>query len=133
MALVAAACLLAGAFAASAQAEYNGKYYSGCTYSWGAACIQPYQHVEDTLAMDPDHAYQMYGGAQRSNGYPAPVPDHIERDVCASVFSEPNKTLAYGWACAWGQAGEWPHLWGYAGLGTGQVYYNIALYETTNY
>lgn len=119
--------------AAPAQAEYNGYYYLGCTYSWGAGCVSPYQHIEDTVALDPDHALADFYPAAISNGYPYPKHDGVERDVCAAVYSVPNQSLAYGWACAWGAAAIYPHIWGYPGLGSGVPYYSIALYEYTNF
>jgi hypothetical protein len=82
--------------------------------------------------MDPDNAYFDYPGVSTSNGYPKPKVDGVERNVCASVFSVPNQTLSYGWACAYGVAVIAPHQWGYPGLGTGVPYYSIALYERTN-
>lgn len=131
--LVATCALAAFALPTSAQAEYNGYYYLGCTYSWGAGCLAPYQHIEDNLAMDPDHAYEYIpGNVKVSNGYPKPHKDNIERDVCSSVYANSHE-LAYGWTCGWGAAIIYPHIWGYPGLGTAVEYYNIALYEYTNY
>jgi hypothetical protein len=131
--LVAVCVLAAVAAPTPAQAEYNGYYFAGCTYSWGSACYSPYQHVEDTVALDPDHALAYFYPAAISNGYPYPKHDGIERNVCSSVWSNPNVTITYGWACAWGSAAIYPHQWGYPGLGSGTPYYNIALYEYTNF
>jgi hypothetical protein len=114
-----------------AQAEYNGPYYLGCTYSWGSACYSPYQHAESVRAMDPDNAYYSYPGQATNNGYPKPKLDGIERTVCASLWANPNVTISYNWVCANGAAVAYPHNWGYPGLGGGN-YQSIALYEHTN-
>jgi hypothetical protein len=132
--VVLAASLLAALVLAvavpQAHAEYNGKYYFGCTYSWGSACFGPYQHLERLETLDPGAAYTYYRGQHTNNGYKDPIPDGHPRDGCAGVYNAPNQT--YPWVCNWERAYEEPHQWGQPMIGTAVEYYNIAMYSYAN-
>jgi hypothetical protein len=117
---------------ATAQAEYNGQYYYGCTYSWGAACVGPYQHLENVYTMDSDLAWATMAGRKPANGYKQ-AEEHAgeSRDVCAS-YENPYGTVAAAWSCNWGGAYTEPHAWGYPTIGTVYEYYNISMYQWVN-
>lgn len=114
---------------ATAHAEYNGKYYWGCTYSWGNVCFSPYQHIKNIFTMDPEHAYFVEGSRETNNGYPRPKQYPGEsRDVCGAVW---NGGQTVPWSCGWGTVWQEPEVWGESIIG-GAEYYDIALYQALN-
>jgi len=140
LALLPLAALLAaasgGALAGPAQAQqfYGGEYWWGCTYSWGAACIEPHYETRITYlrSMDPDNAAAWLPGQETENRYKAPHPDGVERCVAAAVW---NGTQTQPWVAGWGYVsalypGAPP---GYGMIGTCAVYYQIALYQYVNW
>ena len=114
----------------AAQAEYNGAYYFGCTYSWGNVCFSPYQHIKNIFTMDSDHAYFTEHTRKTNNGYPLPKQYPGEsRDVCGAVWNEGRQTVP--WSCGWGTVWQEPEAWGQSIIG-GAEYYQIALYQALN-
>ena len=115
----------------AAQAEYNGSYYWGCTYSWGNVCIGPYQHLENEFTMDPEEAHFAMGERKTNNGYPQPKQYPGEsRDVCGAA-ENPLGVQSVPWSCGWTDVYSEQHAWGYPLIG-GAEYYQIALYQYIN-
>lgn len=132
---LATALVAVAAFAAQAQAKkfYGGEFWWGCTYSYGAACIEPHYetHITYLRSMDPDNAAEWLP-QETENRYKAPHPDGIERCVGAAVW---NGALTEPWVAGWGYVAyllpSGPP--GYGMIGTCAVYYSIALYQYVNW
>ncbi len=122
-----------GAGSAQAAKAYGGEFYWGCTYSWGAACIEPHYHpkLETLLTMDADQAHYLEPGVETENRYPAARPDGADRCIAAAAW---NGTQYEPWTSGYelivsggGSVG------GYGMIGTCAVYYNISLYQIADW
>jgi len=125
--------LAVGGAHAQAQRFYGGEYWWGCTYSWGAPCIEPHYQpaIHYLRTMDPDYAWK-WVPQETENHYKAPVPDGIERCVLGAVW---NGTQTEPWVGGWGAVvNEYPSgPPGYGFIGSCTPYYSIALYQYVNW
>jgi hypothetical protein len=124
---------LAGSFADSIESA-DAEAFGGCTYSWGSPCYIVYGVMNSTYTLDSEHAYYWWGPTYAENGYRGPTRDGRTRDVCGTIMYHEGRLEPYGWTCAWGAVDtSYPLTTGYSVIGTGQVYYGIALYQDVNY
>jgi hypothetical protein len=135
LALTASAVAVAAVGAGSAQATkaYGGQFFWGCTYSWGAACIEPHYQpkLETLLTMDADQAHYLLPGDETENRYPAARPDNVERCIAAAAWNGTQYqpwTSGYDLIVSGGGA-----VGGYGMIGTCAVYYNISLYQIADW
>ena len=134
---LAAAALAIGAIGATtAQATekaYGGEFYWGCTYSWGAPCVEPHYHpkLETLLTMSADESSELSPGRPTQNRYPAAKPDHAARCVAAAGWDGSQITpWSSGEELVVSGGGGGP---GYGEIGTCAVYYSIALYQVADW